>query len=377
MNDTIQLTMNWRTATLLFLSIAICLNLAALWWREIERLSTLWLAAFSGAIISTSIPYVIGFLGAYDRWPGLTFLPVDMAPLFGPLFYLYAHALMKGPSPRNRIYLLLAPGAAYWLYQVWAFTALGSAEEKWAYTRAFHNPYVSPLVFVVSIIVGIGAIIVVWRMKTQYMRWIDNQRADGVSFQPDWLIHFLILSLPLLSIWILEYVVGAAFGLNYFQRFWAFFAALGLTHFLTLSALVHIQLPFPKMANAAPAEPAAASESGRDWSEEGRKLKALVEANEWFLEPRFSLDDIARRSGLNQSYASRAINRRLGVSFNHFINEMRVRHAQTLIDAGAANFLDVALTSGFGSKASFNRAFRQHTNQTPSQYRSKKVSNLE
>jgi len=369
MNDTVPILMNWRTATLLVLAGAISLNLVALWWKEVERQSTLWLAAFAGALVVTSTPYVIGFMGAYDRWPGLTFLPVELGLLFGPLFYIHAHTLMKGPVRRVRLYQLLAPGFVYWLYQIWAFTSLGDYTAKWRYNDAIHEPYISPLVFLLSIALGVGALIAVYRMKKDYDVWIDNRRADGPSFSPVWLIHFLYLALLLLIILGLEYGLGLAFGLDYFQRYWATFGSLIIVHVLTLSAFAQIQFPFPKM-DAAEAEPQTpTSESGRDWSQEGLKLKSLVETNEWFLEPRFSLDDIARRAGLNQSYASRAINRGLGVSFNHFINEMRVEHAKSLIDAGASNFLEVAHASGFGSKASFNRAFRQHTQQTPSQYR--------
>ncbi|MEL7392066.1 MAG: helix-turn-helix domain-containing protein [Pseudomonadota bacterium] len=376
MNDTIQLAMNWRSATLLVLSTAILLNLALLWGRGIERASTVWLVAFSGSIIVTSVPYIIGFIGVYDRWPGLSFLPVDLIPLFGPLFYLHAHTLMKAHVPRAKMALLLAPGAFYWLFQVWAFTALDGSSEKFAYAQTIHDSFVSPTMVIVSILLGIAAVVGVWRMKTTYMAWIENQRADGPMFRPVWLVHFLYLAFPLLFVWVLEYGLGLAFSLNYFERFWAYSAILALTHFLTLSAVANVQLPFPKMTDAEPKVPASITEAGRDWAEEGQKLKRLVQDNEWFLEPRFSLDDIARRSGLNQNYASRAINRGLGVSFNHFINEMRVAYAKRLIDAGSNNFLDVALASGFGSKASFNRAFRQHINQTPSHYRSRTYQNV-
>jgi hypothetical protein len=77
---------------------------------------------------------VIGFAGAYNIWPGLTFLPTQMALFYGPLIYLHARALMLGGPPRRYAWLL-APGIVYWLYQVWAFAFLGDYRAKWAFNE--------------------------------------------------------------------------------------------------------------------------------------------------------------------------------------------------------------------------------------------------
>lgn len=75
--------------------------------------------------------------------------------------------------------------------------------------------------------------------------------------------------------------------------------------------------------------------------------------------------------GTNTSALSAALNARNDMNFTLFINGLRVEamcerlrdHAAR--DKGAPNLLALALDCGFGSKATFNRAFKRHTGQTP------------
>ena len=130
------------------------------------------------------------------------------------------------------------------------------------------------------------------------------------------------------------------------------------------------------MPLGAGAEDGAASDAGeddlsgkpreRDWTADGQRLQATILEHGWHLEPGISLQELSRRFGMNQTYVSRALNQGLGASFSEVINGLRVTHAQRLIDQGGSSLLDVALESGFGSKASFNRAFKIHSGMTPS-----------
>ena len=78
-----------------------------------------------------------------------------------------------------------------------------------------------------------------------------------------------------------------------------------------------------------------------------------------------SIADLARRLGTNTNYLSRALNEGLGQNFSEFVNRQRIAEAQRML-AGPGEVLDIALAVGFGSKASFNRAFLAYTGRTPS-----------
>ena len=59
------------------------------------------------------------------------------------------------------------------------------------------------------------------------------------------------------------------------------------------------------------------------------------------------------------------------MNFNELINTYRIQAVkERLIDPGYSHLsiLGIAFESGFNSKATFNRAFKQFTQQTPSEF---------
>ena len=370
-----DLVMNWRSALVGLVMLCSLVCLAHLYRRQTERPAILWLIAFVLAAFATAIPTLIGFAGAYDIWPGLTFMPTQFPLWFGPLLYFHAHALMVGAGLGGHRWLLL-PGAVDWLYQGWAFTCLGDYRSKWAFNDAVHEPFVVPLVIAGSLGLGLWALVAIWRMKVRYLVWLEENRSDDDVFRPVWLMRFMLISVPLAGLWALENTVSPVLGFDYFERFWIDFALLFFVYLLVAEALAHIRAPYPKMMPVEAASGAATmpDTANRDWQIEGARLKEAVVTHRWYLEAGISLQELSRRLGTNQTYVSRALNQGLDTSFSNFINRLRVDHAKSLIDTGDQTMLDIALESGFGSKASFNRAFKAHAGMTPSQYRSHRTA---
>jgi len=80
-----------------------------------------------------------------------------------------------------------------------------------------------------------------------------------------------------------------------------------------------------------------------------------------------SLNDLANALHLSKFYVSHIFNQRLHMSFNDFINSLRLRHACTLLKKGR-NITEIALSSGFSSVRTFNRVFAQQMKMTPREY---------
>lgn len=368
-----QLTLNWHSVALTCVLASILLAQYYILSRGIERKAAAWFTAFAFAIAVTTIPMIIGFAGAYNIWPGLTFLPTDLTLLFGPLLLFHARQLLDGAAPRGQ-YWLLAPGVIYWLYQLWAFTTLGDYRAKWAFNDAVHEPFVVPLVMVTAIGLSAWSLWEIWRMRRGYKLWLEANRSDGEEFEPTWIGHFVVLGVLAAAIWAFETALYLSFGLSYVDAFWWDLAVLAAIMLLSLEALTRLTQPYPKMLapDAVSIEQLMESanvETERDWQAEGERLRDQVIANGWHLESSLSLQTLSRRFGMNQAYVSRALNQGLGTSFSHFVNALRVEHARTMILREEVNLLDVALSSGFGSKASFNRAFKAHAGVTPSEYK--------
>ena len=369
-----SIAMNWRSGLVGLVMICALVCLAQLYFRRIERPATRWLIAFVLAAFATAIPTLIGFAGgAYDVWPDLTFLPTQFPLWFGPLLYFHARALMVGDR-LGRSWWWLLPGGLHAVYQIWAFIGLGDFRSKWAFNDAIHEPYIVPAVIVGGSGLAAAGLYEIRRLRARYLEWLQAHRSDSDDFRPVWLKRFIVMSLPLAALWAVEGVMGRVFALDYFQRFWVDFALLFVVYLLAVEALAQIRSPYPKMPTTddptAPTDFSDPSTPARDWRAEGTRLHDLVVRHGWYLEPSVSLQDLSRRVGSNQTYVSRALNQGLETNFSRFINELRVEHAKALLDAGKhSSMLDLALESGFGSKASFNRAFKRHTGMTPTAYK--------
>lgn len=98
----------------------------------------------------------------------------------------------------------------------------------------------------------------------------------------------------------------------------------------------------------------------------------LIYCTEHYTEP-LSLDKISQELHLSKYYISHIFSDKLHVSFTNFINSLRVEHACTYLEKGT-NITEVALSSGFSSIRTFNRAFIQQMNITPRDYMKQKKS---
>ncbi len=102
-----------------------------------------------------------------------------------------------------------------------------------------------------------------------------------------------------------------------------------------------------------------------------KELLTLFDTTKIYLNEKLAVKDVAIEMGLTDQQISYLINRKLGISFLDFINTYRVKEVQKNIHKGnhqLKTLLGLALESGFNSKASFNRIFKDHTGLTPSTY---------
>ena len=82
-----------------------------------------------------------------------------------------------------------------------------------------------------------------------------------------------------------------------------------------------------------------------------------------------TLEEVASFAGFSRYYFSRSFKKQTGYSFKEYLCQKRVQVAMDLLIRTNRSMRDVALESGFGSVATFNRVFREKKGCTPSQYR--------
>ena len=93
----------------------------------------------------------------------------------------------------------------------------------------------------------------------------------------------------------------------------------------------------------------------------------------WFIESHFggeaTLEDIARVAGVSRYHLTRAFGNATGHSVMRYLRARRLTEAARSLTQGAADILQVALESGYGSHEAFTRAFRDQFGCTPEQVR--------
>ncbi len=90
-----------------------------------------------------------------------------------------------------------------------------------------------------------------------------------------------------------------------------------------------------------------------------------------FLDRALSLESIASELKVSKGHLSRIINSNLNISFNDYVNLLRVNEAKNLLlglDSFAEGIFMVGFKSGFNSKSTFYSSFKKLTGCTPLQY---------
>ncbi len=371
MGDLNNIDIGWRSALMFAVCLPLVIVAGMLLARRVEREANAFLAAFLLIAVIAQIPQIIGFAGFYNVWPGLTFAPFNIELYAGPLLYLHAYSLMIGPPLGWRRWLLL-PGIVQTSYYTWAFLALGDYRAKWDYSASFHVPYIQPVETAIGLALMVLAMIFMFRMIARYRVFLNDTQSAAVDFQPTWLTRLMVaIVLAAILFAALELTPLLMGPVSYVSGYPLQLLLTMVVTWLGFQALVQTTVAFPKMATRDQAVDEARDKSAetKDWVVEGAALQEAVQDGGWYLESRLSIKDVASRMASNETYVSRAVNKGLGATFNGFINSLRVAHAQSLIRDGQQTLLGIAEASGFNSKATFNRVFRELTGQTPSQYR--------
>lgn len=370
--------MNWRSAWLLSVFVPLVLIQIYLAFRRVEVVANRFLCAFLTVFCLNLIPQIIGFAGAYQAWPNLTFAPFNLELLLGPCLLAHIHFL-TAERVSGRLKAMFLPGLVQFSYYSVAFLAFDDYRDKWAYNDAFHEPFIVPLEAALTIIVTLLCLWLCWKKIAQYQTYLTENFSSITEFEPTWIKGFLLSVIVLCLVWLGFEVYTQVAELSYVQQY-PFFVVLSLIMiWFGLTAVSRTSVEYPKMkfvrADVDEAvEPSSETDSepvkrSMDWSALGTQYAKMVCDNQWYLESKFSLQQMASRLATNENYVSKAINIGLQKNFNRMVNEARVKHAQELLNQDhCQSILSVAYDSGFSAKASFNRAFKDIIGMTPTQY---------
>jgi len=102
-----------------------------------------------------------------------------------------------------------------------------------------------------------------------------------------------------------------------------------------------------------------------------RKLCKLIQAEELFKDSQIKREDLAAKLGTNRTYLADAIKQCTGgLTFMEYLNRCRLRHTATLLAEDQDRPInEIGDLSGFNSRSTFNRLFRDFYGMSLSEYR--------
>jgi transcriptional regulator GlxA family with amidase domain len=100
------------------------------------------------------------------------------------------------------------------------------------------------------------------------------------------------------------------------------------------------------------------------------KLNSVIDFINMNYTQDISREGLAGAIDISTDYMSRLFRTYTGKKINEYINELRIQEAMKKLQAKNIKIIDIALSVGFESLSTFNRAFKNVTGVTPSEYRS-------
>jgi AraC-like DNA-binding protein len=182
-----------------------------------------------------------------------------------------------------------------------------------------------------------------------------------------------IASVALFAVVISAFEIGEGFGVS--AGWYQLAGAVGLAVFSLLGTLVLLEVRSALFVAAIPSAAAPRETGGLDAADqvEIARVNALMDAGEIWRREGLTIGTLAQELRMPEHRLRRLINDQLGYrNFAAFVNARRVEAAKRLLSSpeeARKTIASIAFDLGFGSLGPFNRAFKEVTGQTPTEWR--------
>ncbi len=314
-----------------------------------------------------SVLHDIGFFSESGLW----FLSFEMLYGLGPALYLYA-TFASDPSRRFRLVELLhfAPVAAEIAYY---FSPL------YAQPQSYYFGYPQTVSHVVWMVEQAGAVLslVIYLIMTnallaRYSGWVKANFSDANAKTLVWLRRPIVLYTVFFALWLTLRGIDIAFlGDNLaspaYQPLLLFLSVS--TYWIGTKGFLESRVDESGFAESG-AEPREDPADLAMLQPIFAELQRVMFEERLYLSNGLTLGQLSERAGLKKNDVSKAINTIGKVNFYDFVNSYRIEEfkSRASADSESGTMMELAMHCGFGSKATFNHAFKRSTGLTPSQF---------
>lgn len=294
--------------------------------------------------------------------------PMNYGMLCGPLAFFHMKSLIV-PSFKfhKRLLLQFVPSFLFdFLFTIILYTYVGSNMD-WAYENIVLIRFLAfaqgMLVLVHIVIYSIAIYRVVQKADFTHDSQIKSLKKWVNSFVVLWSIGLLLMlglsPVIYLSMDREDYGYSLFFPLGIFDSLFIYW--LGYSYLLKYRSVVQLRLNRAERTKFSKGELV-------------KKKEELIEAltfNDLFRDPHLNVEKLAEKLGWPSRELSMIINEVFETNFNELVNKCRVDSFLTLMmrpESQKYSIDGLAKDVGFNSKASFYRAFKKVTGQTPSEF---------
>ena len=341
-----------------------------LFFTAANRQANRFLALLMFSISCWLIDGLFRLANIYGQNANLYFLPIFYSLGFGPLIYLYVRSLTDSQFVFTRRYgwHFLPVALQAGLYIV---LSLNTYEFRNWFWQTVHYPFTYRIEFDgtwLSLLIYVGLSL---RLLQHYRRYVQENFSEISQLTLRWLQVLLIGLALICGQWTYELILRDRFNSYYVHdySYWMLGFALVSMGVVGLRqrnmAQVHFQ---PNEEALAPVAEKAVARVNEDYLE---RVRGSMEVDKLYLNPTLTLTELAQHVGLNPKVVSQLINAGMNQSFNDYVNAYRVDEVKRRLrtnDLSRLTLLGIAFESGFNSKTTFNRIFKEHTGQSPSTF---------
>ncbi|HZY36310.1 MAG TPA: ABC transporter permease [Mucilaginibacter sp.] len=313
---------------------------------------------FLGLALMVMVLWMIRVLGIDIRlaayYPHWTSVPLQFSLALGPLIYFY---VLKLTRPERKLgWKDLLHFSAVLLQSGVNFLSVGSQ--------------LNPILQLLTFVSVITYLYLSHRLIESFYHHLKFNGGDRYRNELQWLRRLLTGFGMLWLLWI-PYTAVNYFGYHN-QLSPAAYYPLYLLLAITMIWIGAVAFLRPEVELPAELSPASKPSASTELKQKGAWLKKAMADKRLYQDPELSLSSLAEKLEIHTHELSRIINIALKKNFSDFINDFRVRDVVRKMQDPAYDritLLGIAYESGFNSKSTFNRIFKQVTGKSPVEYK--------
>lgn len=406
---------NWRSSLLLIFFFH-GLVYAFLLFRKAyqhERPSDNWLGFFLIMSILYICPWMLGYAGWYWGTECLEcrnfmfYVPMNHTLLMGPVIFMYIRSLLNPSFSFRKIDRWhFVPGIAYIIWTIIVAVTDLLVLKRYYLMDGQNDPDFDTWYQAIGFFSLLVYLVLSLRYYLMYRAFIVQELSFADTVQFKWVRNFLIACfIYFFSTVLLDILRLAGVNIGYQDTWWYYLLFAFIFYYIAITGYAHsieqkkkfeldflrYQMPSLMGAGSGPQENLIEETTFEvipevDFTAVESSLESIIPP-EWtkkviqtmvneklYRNPELTLTDLANHLGTNPSLLSKIINRSFGKNFNDYVNEYRVLEVKDQLanpNNAHLTIMGMAYDAGFNSKATFNRAFKKVTGDSPKTFQIK------